>query len=190
LHADHTYANGARIVYCPFQRPGQWLEKCAPHHLDATDAVVVTGTAAWPLSTVDINHVQTPDEYAVGLAEGTLREWGAWLDAAPGRRLIFMSSTATPLYHSDWLVQNHDHRNIFRNSLYDCIAAHAVIHKRMQFLDVFSLSHAVRNLALDRAHYSGAVLRETVALVWQSILMGSGGGGGGGGWASACEGVP
>ena len=27
---------------------------------------------------------------------GTLREWGAWLDAAPGRRLIFMSSTATP----------------------------------------------------------------------------------------------
>ena len=187
LHADRVYGNGMRIVYCPFFRPGQWVEQCAPHHLDSTDAVVVTGTAAWPLCTVDIpnpNHVQTPDEYAVGLAEGTLREWGAWLDAAPGRRLIFMSSTATPLYHSDWLVQNHDHRNNFRNTLYDCIAARAVVHQRMRFLDVFALSYPVSHLSLDHAHYMDAVLRETVVLVWQAIVMGDGGGVGG-----ACGGV-
>lgn len=190
-HLDHTYAsNGMRVVHCAFLRPGTWLQRCAPAHLDATNAIVVTGTAAWPLSTFGTGHVVKPNEYAAGVA-GVLREWGAWLDEHESRRLVFMSSTAPPLYHRHILRDSRDHRNFFRNSLYDCIAARAVAaaaHARMQFLDVFSLTHPVPHLTHDRAHYTGAVLREMVALVWQAVL--AGGGRAGGAAAAACGGVP
>ena len=165
------YRNGFRIVYCIYTRPDMAdFGDCDPGKISSHRAVVITGTAAWPLSTVGTGHVMTPDEYRRNLTSNFLPAWKSWLDESLQRRIYFVSSIAQPMYFSLWLNRTHDHRNNFLNVLYNDIAADVFRGSRIKMFDVFSISLPVNHLSLDRAHYTGAVLRETVRVVMHALL--------------------
>lgn len=97
----------------------------------------------------------------------------AWLGEGAFRQAFWMSSISEPLEQSRSRYREGDHRNDGLYSLLNDIAKRGLKDTGVQFFDVFNLTLAVNDAALDNAHYTHYILKEMVRVILTAILKNS-----------------